>query len=153
MTGWNKDGKACASVYTGDGEYKFSLDTNRELIPTTQSEPTSITVSTDGIYYVIDRSPFVKTYNPAGVFKSQWETVPPVTSSSGTKKGRVELGGLTKDSKGHLLVGQVWSPMYISKHSQDGAHIASISVDIRPYFLATTSNDTLVVSAPGDDVV
>lgn len=140
-------------MYTGDGEYKFSLDTNRELIPTTQSEPTSITVSTDGIYYVIDRSPFVKTYNPAGVFKSQWETVPPVTSSSGTKKGRVELGGLTKDSKGHLLVGQVWSPMYISKHSQDGAHIASISVDIRPYFLATTSNDTLVVSAPGDDVV
>ena len=125
-------------VYGADGRYQFSLDTKQGLDPRHQSKPANLAVNADGIWYVTDCSLYVKMYSPQGVYKGKWGTLSPDGKES------YYLIGLTMDGNGHLLVGD-WVHMFISRHRQDGSQIASFKVDIRPDFLAATSQDTIVV--------
>ena len=134
-------------VYEADGRYKFSLDTKQGLDPNSKSYPWNVAVNADGIWYVTDLGPYVKMYSPQGVYKNRWEALSPDGAKS------CSLYGLTIDANGNLLVGNTnhllvgdMSNTFISRHRQDGSQIASIKVDIKPYYLAATSQDTIVVS-------
>ena len=126
-------------VYGDDGRYKFSLDTKQRLDPGRKSYPWNLTVNADGIWYVTDRRPYVKMYSPQGVYKGKWGTLSP------DGKEGYHLIGLTMDANGNLLVGDCCH-MFISRHRQDGSQIARFKVNIEPYFLAATSQDTIVIS-------
>ena len=126
-------------VYGDDGRYKFSLDTKQGLDPGHQSHPLNLAVNADGIWYVTDCTPYLKMYSPQGVYKGRWKTLSP-----DGKEGH-HLRGLTIDANGHLLVGDCYH-MFISRHKQDGSQIARFKVNIEPYFLAATSQDTIVIS-------
>ena len=124
-------------VFNRHGHYQFSLDIKKGI------DIWNVVVNADGIYYVtVPR--YVKIYDSLGVYRSKWVAVSPDKIPS--NKGHSNLGGLTIDSKDHILVGNVSDdPLYISKHRQDGPHIASFKVDIKPYYLAATSHDTVVI--------
>ncbi len=85
------------------------------------------------------------TYTADGEYKDRWVAMSPNNNPSNTS-GDTWLLGLTIDRNNQLLVGQVHSPMYISKHRENGSHIASFRINIEPYYLAATSHDTIVIS-------
>ena len=126
-------------VYGDDGRYKFSLDTRQGLNPNSRSCPWNVAVNADGIWYVTDYSPYVKMYSPQGVYKNRWGA----SSPHGTKGAN--LYGLTMDVNGNFLVGDIYNRC-ISRHRQDGSQVDSIKVDIRPYHLGATPQDTIVIS-------
>ncbi|XP_072051431.1 mitogen-activated protein kinase kinase kinase 7-like [Amphiura filiformis] len=130
-------------VYNAEGQHKLSIDTTQGLMPGTQSWPWNVTVSTEGNYVITDGTRFIKVYDSSGMYKDRWVAISPENKPSNTEN--TTLIGLTMDSKGQLLVGEV-KQKYISRHRQDGSHITSIKVNIKPYFLAVTSQDTIIVS-------
>ncbi len=131
-------------VYSATGQHKFSIDTTQGLMPRKRScRPRNVAVSLDGSYYVADETSFIKVYDSSGVFKEKWVAVSPENKPSDAED--TELGGLAIDSKSQVLVGEVWHK-YISIHKLNGLHISSIKVNIRPCFLAVTSQDMITVS-------
>ena len=135
-------------MYGKDRRYKFSLDTKQGLNHGMKSYPWNVTVNAVGVWYVTDMNPYVQMYYPQGAYKGRWVAVSPDGKPSNTENTR--LWGLTIDSNGQLLVGQTERPvMYISRHREDGSHIASFKVGIPPYYLAATSQDLLVISSSG----
>ena len=131
-------------VYNGELVHKYSLDTTQGLKAGTRSYPREVIVSSDGICYLTDETQFVKQYDVAtGVYKGRWVAVSPQHKPSDAED--TCLSGLTMDTKGQLLVGEV-RQKYISKHKVDGVHVASIKVDIKPWSLAVTSQDEIIIS-------
>ncbi|XP_072051433.1 uncharacterized protein [Amphiura filiformis] len=129
-------------VYNADGQHKHSIDTTQGLMSGTRSRPCNVTVNTEGNYVITDDTRFIKVYDPSGMYKDRRVAISPENKPSNTEYTR--LVGLTMDSKGQLLVGEV-NQKYISRHRQDGSHITSIKVNIEPNFLAVTSQDTIIV--------
>ncbi len=131
-------------VYSNDTFYKFNLNLKQGMDPEVKPLPKNVTVNADGIIYVTCQC-YVLMYTVQGVYKDRWVAMSPDNKPSNTEA--TWLHGLTIDHKSQLLVGQVKSPWYISKHRQDGSHIgSSITVDIEPRYLAATSHDTTVIS-------
>ncbi|XP_072041512.1 uncharacterized protein [Amphiura filiformis] len=130
-------------LYSQQGMHKFSIDTKQGLEPGIHSMPREVRVSSDGSLYITDCTRFIKVYGPDGVYRKKWPAV-----SSQHKPSNAEntcLVGLTMDAKGQLLVGEI-NQRYISKHRQDGSHIASIKVGIKPESLAVTSENAIIIS-------
>ena len=131
-------------VYNGELVHKHSLDTRQGLKLGKESDPREVIVSSDGICYLTDETQFVKQYDVAtGVYKGRWAAVSPQHKPSDAED--TCLRGLTMDTKGQLLVGEV-NQKYISKHKGDGVHVASIKIDIKPWSLAVTSRDEIIIS-------
>ena len=147
-------------LYGISGAYRASMDTKQHLEPIQEpdswlklqmeSTPWSTAVSTDGKYYVTDSTDHVSVYNAQGQYADQWAAV----SSDGKPSDREasKLQGLTVDCHGQVLVGESVR-RYISIHKQNGVHVKSIMISIRPHFLAMTSHDKIVVSDRVDNVV
>ena len=140
-------------VYSEDRNYKFSLDTSQGiegLNPLTKSLPQSVTVNADGVWYVTDGTPYVKMFSPEGVYKGRWMTISPDERVSPDKDypfntKDASLCGLTIDSRGEVLVGQLTGPVqYVSRHRGDGTHISSFEA-IWPHHLAVTPQNTIVI--------
>ncbi|XP_072041655.1 uncharacterized protein [Amphiura filiformis] len=130
-------------VYSRQGVHKFSIDTKQGLKPGTRSLPQEVRVSSDGSFYITDDTQFVKVFGPDGMYRKRWPAVSPQLKSSADEDTR--LAGLAMDAKGQLLVGEI-KQGYISKHRQDGSHIASIHVGIKPLALAVTTDDAIIMS-------
>ncbi|XP_072042328.1 uncharacterized protein [Amphiura filiformis] len=130
-------------MYSNEGLYKSHLDLEQGMDPGVTPYPSNVTVNADGIIYVTCIC-YVLMYTAQCVYKGRWVAMSPDNKPSDSEN--TWLCGLTIDSNGQLLVGQLKSPRYISKHRHDGSHIASIKVNIRPYYLAATSHDTIVIS-------
>ena len=130
-------------VYSATGQHKLSIDTTQGLMPGTRSWPWNVAVSLDGSYYVTDETRFIKVYDSSGVFKVKWVAVSPENKPSDDED--TALRGLTIDSKSQVLVGEV-RHKYVSIHKLSGLHITSIKVNIMPWSLAVTSQDTIIVS-------
>ena len=137
-------------VYSGELVHKYSLKTTQGLKAGTWSHPKEVIVSSDGICYLTDTTQFVKQYDVAtGVYKGRWAAVSPQHKPSDAED--TVLRGLTMDTKGQLLVGEV-RKKYISEHKVDGVHVASIKVGIEPCSLAVTSQDEIILSNCADTV-
>ncbi|XP_072041377.1 uncharacterized protein [Amphiura filiformis] len=147
----NQGGDVCVAdssavkvqVYSQQGVHKFSIDTKQGLKPGTRSLPQEVRVSSDGRFYITDDTQFVKVFGPDGVYRKRWPAVSPQQKSSADEDTR--LAGLAMDAKGQLLIGEI-KQGYISKHMQDGSHIASIQVGIKPLALAVTTDDAIIMS-------
>ncbi|XP_072016230.1 uncharacterized protein [Amphiura filiformis] len=135
---------AKVKVYRSDGQYKLSLDTTQGLQQGTTSHPWGVAVSPNQ-FYVTDLTGVVKIYSLEGQYLKQFPVKSPDGTSSDTDGSR--LHGLAIDNDGHLLVGN-YTKRYISKCKQDGTHISTIKVDIRPWFIVVTPIGRIVVS-PG----
>ncbi|XP_072041994.1 uncharacterized protein [Amphiura filiformis] len=129
-------------VYSQQGVHKFSINTNQGLEPGTCSQPREVEVGLDGNFYITDHTQFIQVYAPDGMYRERWPAVSPNDKPSNTEDACLEC--LTMDAKGQLLVGEV-KQRYISKHRQDGSHIASIKVHNKPYSLAVTSQDEIIL--------
>ncbi len=135
--------EARLQVYDVEGQHIHSIDTTQGLRPKTRFSARSVAVNSEGDYHVTDKSSFVKVFYSSGLFKDTWVTRSPENKPSDTED--VVLIGLAVDSKDQVLVGEV-GRKYISIHKKDGAHITSIRVNIRPYSIAVTPQDKLIVS-------
>ena len=134
--------KSKVHVYSAaDLQHRFSLDTIQGKSTGTKSQPIEVQISSDGIFYVTDGSPFVSIFGATGLYAGKWAVISPQHVPSDATC----LEGLTMDTKGHLLVGET-KQKYISKHKPDGSHVASIKVDIAPDSLAVTSQDAIIIS-------
>ncbi|XP_072023810.1 uncharacterized protein [Amphiura filiformis] len=129
-------------IYTSNGEYKISMDTTQGLEPGETSRPFQVTFSSFcSTYFVTDGSKHVKCYDSIGTSKGHWVSSCPQASS----RSPSYLRGLAMDQEGHLLVGDCNS-MHINKHRQDGTYLSSIKVDIKPRYIAITSQVMIVVA-------
>ncbi|XP_072041897.1 mitogen-activated protein kinase kinase kinase 20-like [Amphiura filiformis] len=135
-------------VYSQQGMHKFSIDTKQGLEPGTYSKPIAVRVSSDGSLYITDKTQFIKVYSPDGVYRERWPAVSPQHKASNAEN--TVLIGLTIDAKGQILVGEI-RQKYVSKHEQDGTHIASIKVGIAPCSLAVTSQGAIIIIVTGEN--
>ena len=123
-------------VFSNVGEYRFRINVPpRDLCK-------QIAVSADGnTYFMTKNNEFVQMYDNNCKFKCQW------VSSCPNKAPFLEscLLGLAINNEGQVLVGDVISH-HINVHKQDGSYITSIKVSIAPWYLAVTSQDTIVVA-------
>ncbi|XP_072019102.1 uncharacterized protein [Amphiura filiformis] len=127
-------------VFSSEGVYKRSMDTTQELQPGHRSHPWQITTSCDGsTYFMTNRTNCVQMYSVDCKFRGQWVSSRPQASSVTPR-----LWGLAIDAKDHVYVGDAIS-LYINKHKQDGSYVTSIKVGIKPWYLAVTSQDTIIV--------
>ena len=125
-------------IYSTDGEYKHSIDTTQGHPQLTH--PWQVTVNSDNIYFLTDRTETIKMYEASGKFKGQWVSSCPQASS-----GSPRLYGLAMDTKGNLLVGDCENSC-IDRHRQDGSYLGSIKVGIAPRYIAVTSQDAIVIA-------
>ncbi|XP_072036783.1 uncharacterized protein [Amphiura filiformis] len=136
--------RAMASIRSAKAVFRFSLDTKQEL-----NRPWGV-VYTSGMYFVTDKSAFVRYYNAQdGVYCGQWLSVQPVQI---VNYEEAKLHGLCVDKEHNLLVGDC-NKNYISKHTSNGKHKLSFTVDIKPTYMAITSDDNVIISSggyPGD---
>ncbi|XP_072015293.1 E3 ubiquitin-protein ligase TRIM71-like [Amphiura filiformis] len=117
-------------VYDSDGNYKQVLEGDL-------NQPHDVAVSSDGFKFVTDRTEYVKVFSPDGTYLKQFP--------ADTDGSYMYLCGLTIDNDGNLLAGSTLNLHSISKHKQDGTHIATIKTDDHPYFLGATSQGRIVV--------
>ncbi|XP_072014813.1 E3 ubiquitin-protein ligase TRIM45-like [Amphiura filiformis] len=129
-------------VYRRDGQYKLSLGTKQGIQLGEASHPWNVAVSHNQ-FYVTDATGFVNIYSLMGQYLKQFPVKSPDGISSDTYGS--QLHGLDIDNDGHLLVGNR-TKKYISKCTQDGTHISTIKVDIRPWFIAVTPMGRIAVS-------
>ena len=125
---YNREYKHTHSIKTKQGGYTF---------------PHDIVIDSQGNMYITDRKPFVQVYDMNYKLVAKWLTVKPGQSAGNEEP---ELCGIDMDDAGNLLVGCRTRPWYISKHRQDGSHVHSFNVSIRPWYLAVTPHDTIIIS-------
>ena len=137
------------SVYNEDGVYQRALDVGKGLDEGKESYPWGV-VTSGTTCYLTDRTAYVKAFNSNdGAYKMRWLTVAPGQSVGNEE---AQLCGIDVDGVGNLLVGCRADPTgYISKHRNDGLHIHSFHVGIRPEYLAVTPQDTVIISQAGGD--
>ena len=133
-------------VYNEDGVYQRALDVGKGLDEEETSWPFGV-VTTGTTCYLTDKTAYVRAFEISnGAYKIRWLTVAPGQSVGNKEAG---LFGIAMDGAGNLLVGCTTSPAYISKHRNDGSHIHSFPVSIKPEYLAVTPQDTVIISGNG----
>ena len=130
-------------LYGSDFVHTFSLDTSQGFKPGTHSHPWQVILGANTMCYVTTATQYVVMYVSDGVYKGKWAAVSPRHKTSDAED--TDLRGLTMNNRGHVLVGEI-KHRYISRHKKDGLHVASIKVDIAPWSLAVTSQDSIIVS-------
>ena len=124
----------------------MSLDTTQGLKSGQKSHPWQVIVSSEGTYYISDSSSSIAVFSADGKYHHRFTAVSPEGKPSDTEN--TNLRGLAMDNNRHILVGE-WEHQYISKHTDQGVHVESIKVNIKPEFLAVTPNDTIIISSGG----
>ena len=129
-------------VYDIEGKHKMSLNTQQGLQSGQRSYPWQVIVSSKGTFYISDKSSSIAVFSADGNYQHRFAAVSPEGKPSDTEN--TELHGLTMDNNRHILVGEC-KHGYISKHTEQGVHVGSIKVNIRPHYLAVTPNDTIII--------
>ena len=133
-------------VYNRSGDLKFGLTS-----PFGSDYSHGIAVSADGRYFVTGLNQSVDVFNAEGTFQYKFAAKSP--SNTPSDQEDTQLIGITVDSTTqHLLVADI-KKKYISKHQLDGTHIGSIEVDLEPWYMAVTSQSTIVASSYRDHAV
>ena len=136
VTSWSGDDPI--KVYSPSGNLKMSLDSK-------SSRTWNVVVSSGGKFYETcggDRK-YIRVFGSDGRYLSQFTAVSP----SGVKSDaeNTDLRGLAINHKDQVLVGEI-TTKYISIHELNGTHVTSFQVSVAPYFIATTSQDKIIVS-------
>ncbi len=122
-------------VYSRQGVCKRSVDITRS--------PWQITTNSDGsIYFVTNLTHCVQMYSADCKYIGEWESICPHASLHASGY----LRGLAVDANDNVYVGNYWSKC-VHKHKQNGSFISCIKVSISPFYLAVTSQDTIIVSS------
>ena len=129
-------------VYSRQGVCKGSMDRTRS--------PWQITTNSDGsIYFVTNRTHCIQMYSADCKYIGEWRSTCPHESllllpgHQSIPPSRLE--GLAVDANDNVYVGNHWSSC-VHKHKQSGSFISCMKVSIKPYYLAVTSQDTIIVS-------
>ena len=130
--------RQCVLIYGLQGSFKKKLDTSHGK----HSFPGQMIVSKEGNFYVSDRSPFIAVFNAIGRFQYRFHAVSPEGKPSDREDAW--LRGLAMDNNRHILVGEC-RYRYISKHTEQGRHVESFKVNIKPYYLLVTPNNTVII--------
>lgn len=131
-------------VYDNNWKHKLSLHTTGVCKQWEESRPWQVALTSDGTYFVTDKTSFVKVYRVDASYSHHFPGVS--TKGVTSADANSQLCGLAIDRKDHILVGD-WFNMYISKHTPDGNHVESIDVRISPYQLAVTPQDSLIIGS------
>ena len=109
--------------------------------------PWDVAINEDGYFYITDSTPYVNIYNTEGKFNRQFFTLSPSGASSNCKEdGDFALCGITLDQDGQVVVGEV-NEKYVSVLRQNGCHLHSFAVNVKPNFLAVTPKGDIVISS------
>ena len=122
----------------------MSLDTTQGLQLGQRSHPWQVIIFSEGTYYISDMSSSIAVFSAGGKYQHRFTAVSPEGKPSDAEG--TQLWGLTMDNNRHILVGEC-KHKYISKHTEQGVHVGSIKVNIRPEHLAVTPNDTIIISS------
>ena len=132
-------------VYNTEGQYQTRLV---DIVSSKEAGgkwfPFGIVVGADGAYFLTSKSNFVDVFNAENEHKSQFTSTSPSNYLPTSEK--IAFGGIAMDNDGHILVGECRTN-HINKHKQDGSHIGSIKINIKPRFLSVCSNGNIAVSA------
>ncbi len=136
---------------TGRIQLKLPIDNTALRVPEfNRYSPHDIVIGYDR-YFITDYSCFVKVYNEKGSLMDKFQ-VASQENKLCTKD--VRLSGIVIDKNGLVLVGAALLSTstyegFISKHTQTGTHISTITLTdgILPQFLAVTSLNTIIVSS------
>ena len=132
-------------MYNTDGKFKFSLDEK-------SSFAFNIAVAPDSKFYVTTLGhKYVTVYSPQGRFVSEFSAVSPDGVKSSSEKSSPLLG-LAINTQNQLLVGvERWPSKYISIHNLNSSnlvsHVNSIKAPVRPWYIASTKHNNIVISA------
>ncbi|XP_071791487.1 uncharacterized protein [Asterias amurensis] len=107
------------------------------------SMPQDVACLLDGRFVVIDKSHFVKVYDPNGKFLYRFSTL---MANEKTLPSDVELSCVTVDRRSRIVVGDCKRNL-VTIHYIDGKLIKTVPA-VGPGHIATTSTDLLVVSCP-----
>ena len=140
--------KSRVKVFNRYGKFKFSFDTKNGQDPI--SVPYGIVENSSGELFVTDESPHVKVYDSDGVPLRQFTTISPGGRESNEEP--TWILGLAIDTSGHILVGET-RQMYISIHQQDGSHMSSLKVSMKPHYIATSPNKEIIISSGVDSFI
>ncbi|XP_072018869.1 E3 ubiquitin-protein ligase TRIM56-like [Amphiura filiformis] len=125
---------AAVKIYKKDGQFKSSIK-----VP---GSPWNVVASSDGKLFVTNLTSSFSVYDGKGNLKHQFPTKSPDNVSSDAQG--TQHWGLAIDNYNNLLVGET-EQNYISKHHLDGTHIISFKVTIKPYFIAVSSDDKIII--------
>ena len=126
-------------VYSSNGLYRISLK-----CPANNDCPWDVVVSQQGLYYVSNCGQFIQVYDSDGNFYLRIRPRPPFNPFLTSQTP--DLRGLAINSKHQILIGDT-KHNFISVHRPTGEQIGEFSISIPPYFLATSANDKIIVSA------
>ena len=127
------------SVFDSEGKFKQVLH-GGDLDWTN-----GVAVNSEGNYFVVDGygTPYVKVYGPDGEFIREF----PAKSHQGkwsNADGRCRLLSVTIDHEGYVWIGA--TKRYLSKHTQDGTHVASFKTTKPPAFVTITTKGRIIFS-------
>ena len=127
-----------------DKEGKFLCFLNSDNKPEGKlSMPQDVACLADGRFVAVDKSKFVRVYDPQGRFYLRFETS---DKDEDVKTLEVELACVTVDRRNRILVGDSKRNV-ITIHYCDGTLLKTLPV-VGPSHIATDSRDRIVVSCP-----
>ncbi|XP_072047403.1 uncharacterized protein [Amphiura filiformis] len=127
-------------VFNKDRSFKCVLNTSKTMHGRL-SMPHDAACLPDGRFIAIDKSKFVRVYDPDGKFLFRFETV---CEDNVAKGEAVELSCVAVDRRSRVFVGDVKRNV-VTVHYSDGLHIKTIPT-VAPSHIAITSQDFVVVS-------
>ena len=126
---------------------QLMIDTKIGLQPWKTSNPWQVAVSSDNTsYFVTDFTDVIKVYDKEGAYLKRIQTTNPQGEYIEGGDSKLIVAGLAVDGKGCLFAGET-TENYISKHNEDGTHIQSFPVEIKPWYIAVNSKDHIVVAS------
>ena len=134
-------------LYQGYSSATLVIDTTTGLQPWRTSNPWQVAVSSDNSrYFLTDHTDLIKVYGKDGGYIQRIATKNPRRESMGGLNSKLVLAGLAVDGKGFVYAGET-TLNYISKHQEDGTYVNSFHVSIKPWYIAITSKDHIVVAS------
>ncbi|KAJ8019493.1 E3 ubiquitin-protein ligase TRIM56 [Holothuria leucospilota] len=130
-----------AQVFDKDGRFLCLLNSD-DSESGKLSMPQDVACLRDGRFVAVDKSKFVRVYDPDGKLYVSFQTA----GDYETKETGVELACVTVDRRNRIFVGDCKRNV-ITIHYSDGKLLQTISA-VGPTHLATDSKDRIIVSCP-----
>lgn len=130
-----------AQVFDKEGKFLCALNSDASE-EGKLSMPQDVACLRDGRFVCVDKSKFVRIYDPEGKLYTSFQTA----DDQSTSDIGVELSCVTVDRRNRILVGDCKRNV-ITVHYSDGKLLQTISA-VCPAHLATDSKDRLIVSCP-----
>ena len=147
------DTKASVKLFDVKGDFQLNLNTFRA------SQPHNVVIARpSGNIFVTDMTESVEVYGMKGKQLYRFPSIAPSSANNNETKldapVEASVAGIAVNSHGEVLVGEV-NQMYISKHQQNGDHIATVEVSIEPLYIAAacytakdnTQKESIVISS------